>query len=97
MSPMILEKLDHLLPLNSFDLTALLVAFFNGFDLALELSDLCFELRLFCFLLLDPLLYFSLAVIGLELFPHRECCGVLIESLVCCDCHFDSPRSLLRL
>ena len=61
----------------------------DGLDLRFEFRDLVLKLRLLVLELLDRLLKVGLAVLSLQLLPHREGNGGLIKRLVGADRHLD--------
>ena len=66
------EELNFGVALLALDFLALLVPLVDGLDLRFEFRDLVLKLRLLVLELLDRLLKVGLAVLSLQLLPHRE-------------------------
>ena len=86
---LVLEELELLDALLLLHLLSLAVALLDGLDLGLELDDLVLELGLLGLELLNLALEVGLAVLGLQLLPHGESDGALVQGLVSGDGHLD--------
>jgi hypothetical protein len=89
MTLLILEELNLVLSLLGFNLLSLSISLLDGLDFRLQFRYFVFQLSLFMLELLDGLLEVSLSVLSLELLPHGEGHGGLIQGLVSGDGHLN--------